>query len=78
MVENQCFRLEQRSAIKFLMTEKYKPYEIYTRTYTEKCFSKKKMSKNGFANINLSWKGSLGNGKTLTLVREKNSRHCSL
>ena len=37
MVANQteCFRLEQKPAIKFLVAEKCKPYEIYRRMFNE-------------------------------------------
>ena len=42
---NKGYRVEQRSVIKFLATEKYKLSEIYRRmcnVYGEVCFSKKK------------------------------------
>ena len=47
MLANQtkCSRLEQRSIIKFLVVERYKPYEIYRRmcdVYGEACFDEKK------------------------------------
>ena len=66
MAENQteCFRLEQRSVIKFLMAKKYKPNEIHRRkhnVYKEACFSKKnvyKWAKHDFSAINLSQKDS--------------------
>ena len=50
MVANQilCFRLEQRSVIKFLVAEKCKPSEIYSIMYNEcgeACFIKKKKEK---------------------------------
>ena len=42
--QTECSRLEQRSAITFFGTEKYKPCEIYRRTcdmYGKSCFSQK-------------------------------------
>ena len=40
----ECFRLKQRSVIKFLLVEKSKPYEIYRKicdVHREECFSQK-------------------------------------
>ena len=61
MVANQTeySRLEQRSVIKYLVTEKYKLYEIYRRmwdVYGEACFSPKKFTngQNMFASTSLS------------------------
>ena len=45
--QTECPRLEQRSVIKFLVTEKCKLYEIYRRIcnmYNEACFNKKKFT----------------------------------
>ena len=46
--QTECPRLEQRSVIKFLVTEKCKPCKIYKRmrdVYGEACFSKKNVYK---------------------------------
>ena len=46
--QTECFRLEQRSVIKFLMAEKYKLYEIYWRmsdVYREACLNQKNVCK---------------------------------
>ena len=64
MASNQVesSRLEQKSVIKFLMAEKYKPCEIYRRmcnVCSEACFSPKnihKKSKHRFAIMSLSQK----------------------
>ena len=50
MAENQieCTKLEQRSVIKFLLTEKCKPCEIYrtmSDVYGEACFSEENVYK---------------------------------
>ena len=45
MAANQSAHSLNRSVIKFLMVEEYKPHEIYRRmcdVYGEACFSKKK------------------------------------
>ena len=45
----ECSRFEQRSVVKFLMAEKFKPSEIYRRkcdVYKELCFNEKKKKKN--------------------------------
>ena len=49
MAENQteCSRFKQRPAIKFLVAEKCKPYEIYTRMSTEKHVLVKTIFTNG-------------------------------
>ena len=38
---NQCFKLEQRSNIKFLVAAKHKLYVIYRKMFTEKPVSQK-------------------------------------
>ena len=48
MVKNQivCFRLEQRSVIKFWVAKKYKPCEIYRKmcdVYREACFNQERL-----------------------------------
>ena len=43
--QTECFRLGQKSVIKFFVAEKCKPCEIYERMYDvygDSCFSKKK------------------------------------
>ena len=57
--QTECTRLELRSDIKFLVAEKCKPCEIYTRmcdVYGKACFSQEnfKWTKNGFATTSLS------------------------
>ena len=62
MVENQkqCSKLEQRSVVKFLLAEKYKPCKIYRRmrdVHGEVCLNQKdvyKSSKLGFATTSQS------------------------
>ena len=42
--QTECFMIKQRSVIKFLVAERYKPCEIYRRmcdAYREACFSQK-------------------------------------
>ena len=66
MVANQkkYSRLEQRSAIRFLVAEKCKQYEYYRRMcsgFREECFSQRnayKWAKNKFATISWSQKDS--------------------
>ena len=67
MVANQrkCSRLEQRSVIKFLVAEKYKPCKIYRRmcdTFGEGCFSVKKFYKS----VKHEFSAMSQSGKTLT------------
>ena len=53
MVANQCSRLEQRSVMKFLVPEKYKPCEIYRRmcdVYGKLFLGKKNMFTNRLNN----------------------------
>ena len=48
MAANQCSWLEQRSVIKFLVTDKCKLYEINRKmygVYADACFCKKKINK---------------------------------
>ena len=61
--------------LKFKVTKKCKPCEVYRRmcdVYGEGCFSKKKnlykWAKHGFASMSLSWKDSLLSGNTPTLL----------
>ena len=60
--ETEGSRLEQKSIIKFVLTENCKPYEIYRRicdVYGEICFSQKNVyrwAKDGFAITCLSRK----------------------
>ena len=56
--QTEYFKLEQKSLIKFLVSENCKPYEIYRRmpdVYEEAYFSQK-IFINGFATRNLSGK----------------------
>ena len=68
MAANQpaCSRFEQRSVIKFLLTEKCKPCEIYKKMcdgYKEACFSQDKnlykLAKCEFGTTSLSLKDNL-------------------
>ena len=58
--QTKCSRLEQKSVIKPLLAEKYKPSEVYKRicnVYRKACLSKKnvyKWAKHGFATISQS------------------------
>ena len=73
MVENQteCSILEQRSLIKFLVTDMCKPWDIYRRMcdeYRETYFNQNslyKWAKNGFATSSPSQKDSPWSGNTL-------------
>ena len=72
MVANQmeCFRLEQRSIMKFLVTENCKPCEIYKWICLWRSMlwgDAYKWAKHGSATFSLSWKDNPWSRNTMTL-----------
>ena len=77
----ECFRLKQRSVIKFLVDEKCEPYEIYRRMYMYvEAFFLVKMFVNGL-NMGLpwwTWVEKIAHGvKTYWLSSKEKSSRCS-